>query len=159
MAIEFRLEATAVLSDAGALDYFAEALGCEQRHTETYAARPDLQVDTNIWTTENDPEIRAVLGEVEEYLAVTFRETKNIGAEAAATAERDLMHAVVRFFEDYPNAKGAFAYRGEEILIQRLGNEGIELDERLRGADFNGSGLLDELLTKYPVRSIDQVFL
>ena len=38
-------------------------------------------------------------------------------------------------------------------------DEGIVLDERLRGADYNRGGLLDEILAKYPVRAIDQVFL
>lgn len=161
MAIEYHIEATAVLSAPEALDYFAVILGCDQRHTETFAARPDLQVDTEVWTTEDDPEIRSILGEVDEYLTVTFREMKNIGAEAAAAAERDMFHAVARFFEDFPNAKGVFAYNGEQILLQRLGDEGIVLDERLLRPDYNYNrlGILDELLAKYPVRQIDQVLM
>jgi len=65
----------------------------------------------------------------------------------------------VQFFEDHSEAKGTFTFQGEEIYVQRLGDEGIVLDERLRGADYNRDGVLDELLAKYPVRQIDQVFL
>jgi hypothetical protein len=158
MAIEFRLETTAVLSATEALDYFAGLSGCAHRHTDTYASRTDLQVDTDIVTTEDDPEIRALLGEVDEYLDVTFRERKNIGAVAAAAVERDMMVAVARFFEDFPEAKGLFTYQGEQILIQRL-DEGIVLDQVLRGPEHNLNGVLDELLAKYPARQIDQVFL
>jgi hypothetical protein len=158
MAIEYSLEVTAVLPEAEALDYFAGLLRLHERHTATYAARPDLQVDTEVPDTEDDPEIRALLGDVEKYLSVTFREVKNIGAEASAAAERDMLHAVVRFFEDFPNAKGVFAYKGEEILVQRLGDEGIVFDERLRTPEYNRMRLLDEILAKYPVLQIDQVF-
>ncbi|SDC99260.1 SitI3 family protein [Glycomyces harbinensis] len=158
MAIEFTLEATPVLSEAKALDYFADLLGCEHRHTATYAARADLQVDTATWPTKDDPEIRALLGDEATYLSVTFREVKNIGGEASAAVEGDMINAVVRFFEDHLSTKGIFVYNGEEILLQRLG-EGIVLDERLRRGDYNRHGLLDPLLVKYPVRRLEQVFL
>jgi hypothetical protein len=159
MAIEYSLEATAVLPEDKALDYFAGLLGADQRHTSTYAARSDLQIDTEVYSTEDDPEIRALIGDVEVYLSVTFREMKNIGAEASAEAERDMLRSVIQFLEDFPNAKGLFTYRGEEILVQRLGDEGIVFDERLQTPVYNRLGLLDEILAKYPIRQIDQVFL
>jgi hypothetical protein len=65
----------------------------------------------------------------------------------------------VQFFEDFPEAKGTFTFQGEEIYVQRLAEEGVVLDERLRGPDYNRAGLLDELLAKYPVRAIEQLFL
>lgn len=158
MAIEFTLEATAVLSETEALDYFAGLLGCDERHTATYAARSDLQVDTATWPTDDDPEIRALLGDAATYLSVTFRELKNIGSETAAASERDVVTTVIQFFKDHPSAKGILMYNGEEILLQHL-DDGIVFDERLRQSDYNRHGLLDPLLAQHPVRRLDQVFL
>ncbi|WP_026930198.1 SitI3 family protein [Glycomyces tenuis] len=159
MAIEYHLDASPVMSDTEALDYFAAKLGCEQRHTATFAAGAALQVDTDIDTAEEFPDTAALL-DVAQVLSVTFRQSKNLGDLGDAHAVRDMLVAVTQFFEDFPDAKGVFAFNFETILVQRLGDDGIILDQGLFAPEGdNRHGTLDELRDKYPVRAIDQVLL
>jgi hypothetical protein len=71
-----------------------------------------------------------------------------------------MLHAVVRFFEDFPDARGVFAFNFETIMVQRLGKDGIVLDQALLEPDGdNRHHTLDDILAKYPVREIEQVLL
>lgn len=158
MAIEYHLDASPVMSAPEALDYFAAKLGCEQRHTDTFASSPAIQIDTDTDTAEEFPETAALLGGTAEILSVTFRQSKNLGDLGDAQAVRDMLVAVTEFFEDFPDAKGVYAFNFDTILVQRLGSDGIVLDQRLFEPNGdNRHGNLEELRGKYPVRAIDQV--
>jgi hypothetical protein len=157
VAIEYHLTASPVMTDTEALDYFAGMLGCDDRRTDTFAAGPVVQIDTDMDTADEYPHMAEVLGGMLEFLSVLFRQVKNLGDLGDANAVGDMLTAVVRFFEDFPDAQGVFAFNFETILVQRLGGEGIVLDRRLLESDgYNRHGTLDDLLAKYPVREIDQ---
>lgn len=159
MAIEYHFAASPVMSDTEALGYFAGLLGCDDRRTDTFAVGPVVQIDTDTDTAEEYPHTAEVLGGIPEFLSVTFRQAKDLGDRGDASAFGDMLTAVVRFFEDFPDAKGTFAFNFETILVQRLGDAGVVLDRRLLEPDgYNRHGTLDDLLAKYPVREIDQVF-
>jgi hypothetical protein len=160
MAIEYHLDASPVLADRAALDFFAGALGLERRYTDHRAGRDELQASVSTVPAEEDAEMVAMLGGVKAILSITFRQTKNLGDLEDAHVVRDLLTAITRFFEEFPDAKGVFTYNFETILAQRLGDDGIVLDQQLRepGGD-NRHGTLDGLLSKYHVHEIDQVLL
>lgn len=160
MAIEYHFDASPVLDDRAALDYFAGALGFERRYTDHRAGSDELQATVSMVPAEEDPEMASMLGGVKSILSITFRQAKNLGDVGDAHVVRDLLTAITRFLEEFPDANGVFAYNYEIILIQKLGDGGIQLDQRLREPDGeNRHGTLADLLTKYPVLEIDQVLL
>lgn len=161
MSIDYNLTVSPVLSERAALDYIAELLGCDRRYTDPDAvARGDeLRVGALRAGTEHDPEMSELLGGVAERLTIIFHPSKFLTEEQDTRIFAEMVAAAARFFEDFPEAKGTFTFQGEEIYVQRLGDEGIVLDERLRQSEYNRDGVLDDLLARYPVRRIDQVFL
>lgn len=161
MSIDYKLTVSPVLSERAALDYIAEVLGCDRRSTDPEAVGrgDELRVGALRVGTEHDPEMSALLGGVAERLTIVFRPSKFLTEEQNPRVFADMAEAAARFFEDFPDAKGTFTFQGEEIYVQRLGDEGIVLDERLGQSEYNRDGVLDDLLAKYPVRAIDQVFL
>jgi hypothetical protein len=158
MAIEYHLDASPVMTDIEALNYFAVKLGCEQRHTATFASSPAIKIDTNTDTAKEFPETAGLLGGVTEVLSVTFRQSKNLGDMGDAYALRDMLVAVTQFLEDFPEANGVFAFNFDTILLQRLKGKSIVLDRELfaSGGD-NRHGTLDVIRAKFEVRDIDQV--
>jgi hypothetical protein len=161
MAIDYSLKVSPVLSEGEALDYMAELLGCDRRYSdpESVARGDELRVGALRASIDYDPEMRELLGGATEALTVVFHPSKHLTEAQDARVFADMVAAAVRFFEDFPDALGTFTFQGEEIYAQRLGDEGIVLDERLRGADYNRDGVLDGLLAEHPVREIDQVLL
>jgi hypothetical protein len=154
MSIDYNLTVSPVVSERAALDYVAKLLGCDRRYSDPDAvARGDeLRIGALRTGTEHDAEMGDLLGGETETLKIIFHPSKFLTEEADARLFAEMIGAAVRFFEDFPDAKGTFTFQGEEIYMQRLGDEGIVLDERLRGAEYNREGALDELLAKYPVR-------
>jgi len=161
VSIDYNLTVSPVVSERAALDYVAKLLGCDRQYSDPDAAArgDELRIGALRTGTEHDPEMSDLLGGETETLKIIFHPSKFLTEEADARLFAEMIGAAVRFFEDFPDAKGTFTFQGEEIYVQRLGDEGIVLDERLRGAEYNREGTLDELLAKYPVRQIDQVFL
>jgi hypothetical protein len=161
MSIDYDLTVSPVLSERAALDYIADVLGCDRRYSDPDAvARGDeLRIGAVRAGIEHDPELSELLGGVGETLSIIFHPSKHLSEEQDARIFTDMVAASVRFFEDFPEAKGTFTFQGEEIYVQRLGDEGIVLDDRLRQSEYNRDGALDELLTKYPVCPVEQVFL
>jgi hypothetical protein len=148
-----------VLTEAEALEYFVEVLGLDHRYSEHRAGRSDIQVTVRTDTADEDLESAAALDGVKEMLSATFRQTKNLGDMGDAATVRDILFAVTQFFEDCPNARGILAYNFETILVQRLGDDGIVLDQQLLDANGdNRHGTLDDLIAKYPVRQVRQIF-
>lgn len=159
MAIEYNLDATPVMDATAALDYFANRLGCNERFENPgfpdTAARKELQITVLESTSDDDPEMTALLG-AGRLLSVTFRRAKFLSTDEATGIFHDMVATTAAFFEDFPDAKGVLSFQNEDIYLQRL-DDSIVLSERLRGPDFNPDGVMDDLLTQYPTREVGMV--
>ncbi|MEU6246545.1 SitI3 family protein [Glycomyces sp. NPDC047010] len=161
MSIEYNLIASSALPERAALEYLAKLLACDREYSDPdgVARGSELRVGVLRTSVDHDPEMSELLGGVTEILTLFFHPSKFLTEDHDARIFAELMEAAAQFFEDFPQAKGLFTFQGEEIYLQRLGEDGIILDERLSGPDYNRDGVLDALLAKYTVREIDQVLL
>jgi hypothetical protein len=160
MSINYDLTVTPALSEEAVLDYVAAALGCDRRYSDPPAVGrgDELRVSAVRIATEADPELRELLDGASESLTILFRPFKFLTDDHDAKLFGEILEAAVRFFEDFPDAKGTFTFQGETIYAQRLGGEGIVFDQIHRDPEYNSDGILDVILENYLVRQIEQVF-
>jgi hypothetical protein len=159
VAIEYCLKASPVMSVPMGLAYFADMLDCDERFEVRgevrRAVRKDFAVSV-LHVAEDGGPLAALLG-TGHLLHVGFRLAKHLSPEADAVAFRDIVAAAARFFEDFPDAKGALSFQNEELYLQRVDGDGIVMADRLLGPDYNRDGVLDGLLANYPVGPLGDV--
>ncbi|KAK3180713.1 hypothetical protein K4F52_007930 [Lecanicillium sp. MT-2017a] len=159
MAIEYNFEVSPMLKAEEVLKYCADLLGCDEYsqglEQPTHAFREEVGL-TTIVLNRDESDI-AKLFRVDQIVSATFRVKKFHTREEYDTIFRDVIAACAKFLEDHPGSKGILSFQGEQIYLQRLGDDRIVLSERLRDPDFNHEGVLDQLLAKYQTSELGMV--
>ncbi|MEV3939208.1 SitI3 family protein [Glycomyces sp. NPDC049804] len=122
MAIDYDLTVSPVLTEQEALDCVADHLACDRRYNDpdAVARSNELRVGALRAATDHALEMSELLGGVAETLKIIFHPSKFLTEAADARVFADMVGTAVRFFEDFPEAKGTFTLQGEESFVQRL---------------------------------------
>jgi hypothetical protein len=155
-APSFKLTTADVVSPEQALEIFGEALGCTERyHNPESLGSGELQITAWIDERAEDPELADFLG-VTDMLVVIFDPRKQLDADHYATAVSRIITATVEFLGAHPGPRAVLSEDTDyKLLLRRLGDSQIELDEYLRAPDgLNYSGAFNDLVGRYQVTDL-----
>lgn len=158
MALDNNLESAGILSEDELETFFMRVLGATLMDPDgsRYLRTPGLDISP-FAIDPDDPEeyeyrVRA-LG-FQRRVLVIFRMRNQDTLDAADEANRELIKAVLAFFEAYPD-DGVFLHNGEHLLLECRDGQ-VVIDSGFE--EFMEDPLLTEMVAGYPHRELRQPF-
>jgi hypothetical protein len=155
-APSFKLTIADIVSAEQALGTFGEALGCTERyHNPESLGSDELQITAWIDERAEDPELADFLG-VTDMLVVIFDPRKQLDADHYAAVVCRIITAAVEFLNAHPGPHAVLSDDTDfKVLLRRLEDDQIELDEYLRAPDgLNYGSAFNDLAARYPVTDL-----